>query len=173
MQRIQMVWDSPIGMLRIAAEGEHCIGMYFPDHHPSPRFWDTDAASVLPGQVDVLDRITDQLQSYFQGDSDSGDVACRLIGTTFQMEVWRQLKRIPFGETATYSQIADRIGRPKAVRAVGAAVGRNPISILVPCHRVIGSTGKMTGFAGGLERKMFLLDLESSMPVETQRQVFG
>ncbi|MCE5295034.1 MAG: MGMT family protein, partial [Chlamydiales bacterium] len=84
-----------------------------------------------------------------------------VTGTPFQEDVWRALKEIPYGKTWTYKDIAEKIGRPKAVRAVGAAIGRNPISIIIPCHRVIATTGKLQGFAGGLDRKQTLLDIEA------------
>jgi methylated-DNA-[protein]-cysteine S-methyltransferase len=102
-----------------------------------------------------------QLNDYFAGKLRKFSLRFDFAGTEFQKEVWRALAAIPFGETRSYGDIARQIGRPKAVRAVGAANGRNPISIIVPCHRVIGSNGKLTGFAGGLETKAFLLKAES------------
>jgi len=101
-----------------------------------------------------------QLAEYFSGRRKAFDLRLDFAGTEFQKKVWRALLTIPFGETRSYGEIAKQIGSPKAVRAVGAANGRNPISIVAPCHRVIGSTGKLTGFAGGLDTKAFLLDLE-------------
>ena len=101
-----------------------------------------------------------QLDGYFAGHLEEFSVPLDFTGTEFQKEVWRALTAIPFGETRSYAQIAAQIGRPRAVRAVGAAIGRNPISIIVPCHRVIGANGDLTGFAGGLEVKAFLLKLE-------------
>lgn len=102
-----------------------------------------------------------QLNDYFAGKLEKFSLKFDFAGTEFQKEVWEALATIPFGETRSYAQIAQQIGRPKAVRAVGAANGKNPISIIVPCHRVIGSNGKLTGFAGGLETKAALLKLES------------
>ena len=102
-----------------------------------------------------------QLSAYFAGKLKKFSVPLDFAGTEFQKEVWRALTAIPFGETRSYGQIAAQIGHPKAVRAVGAAIGRNPISIVVPCHRVIGADGNLTGFAGGLKVKACLLDLES------------
>ncbi|KAF0861704.1 methylated-DNA--[protein]-cysteine S-methyltransferase [Pseudomonas sp. LD120] len=101
-----------------------------------------------------------QLQEYFVGRRERFDLELDCVGTEFQRKVWQALLTIPFGETRSYGQIARQIGSPKSVRAVGAANGRNPISIVVPCHRVIGATGSLTGFAGGLEAKQFLLALE-------------
>jgi len=102
-----------------------------------------------------------QLNEYFAGRLERFSLSLDFAGTAFQMEVWEALLTIPFGETRSYAQIARQIGRPKAVRAVGAANGRNPISIIAPCHRVIGANGKLTGFAGGLEAKALLLGIES------------
>lgn len=102
-----------------------------------------------------------QLSDYFAGKLKQFTLTFDPVGTAFQREVWSALSTIPFGQTRSYAQIAQQLGRPKAVRAVGAANGKNPISIIVPCHRVIGSNGKLTGFAGGLEAKELLLNLES------------
>ena len=102
-----------------------------------------------------------QLQEYFAGKRKSFDLDLDFVGSDFQKKVWQVLLTIPFGETRSYTQIATQIGNPKASRAVGAAIGKNPIAIIAPCHRVIGSSGKLTGFAGGLEVKAFLLELEN------------
>ena len=102
-----------------------------------------------------------QLSEYFAGERREFDLPLRLDGTVFQVEVLEELKKIPYGETTSYAAIAERIGRPKAVRAVGAANGRNPIPIIVPCHRVIGKSGDLTGFGGGLDTKEALLRLEA------------
>ena len=104
-----------------------------------------------------------QLGDYFAGERHSFDLALRPGGTEFQLSVLSELQKIPYGTTASYGEIAERIGKPKAVRAVGAANGRNPIPIIIPCHRVIGANGTLTGYAGGLEIKRFLLDLEESV----------
>ncbi|MGD9660842.1 MAG: methylated-DNA--[protein]-cysteine S-methyltransferase [Porticoccaceae bacterium] len=103
-----------------------------------------------------------QLEEYFRGKRQNFDVGYRFKGTDFQRAVWQQIAKIPFGHTITYGDIARAIGKPNASRAVGAACGQNPIGIIVPCHRVVGSTGKLTGYAGGLWRKQWLLDFESS-----------
>jgi methylated-DNA-[protein]-cysteine S-methyltransferase len=104
--------------------------------------------------------VREQLAEYFAGERREFDVPMQLAGTAFQRRVWEELVRIPYGTTITYAELARRVGRPTAVRAVGAANGRNPISILVPCHRVIGADGKLTGYGGGVERKQWLLELE-------------
>jgi methylated-DNA-[protein]-cysteine S-methyltransferase len=103
-----------------------------------------------------------QFRLYFAGELRSFDLPLELVGTDFQKRVWNELRNIPYGETRSYGQLAERIGAPRAVRAVGAANGRNPIPIIVPCHRVIGSSGKLVGFGGGLEWKRMLLDLEAA-----------
>jgi methylated-DNA-[protein]-cysteine S-methyltransferase len=109
----------------------------------------------------VLREASRQLGEYFGGERERFDLPLSFAGTTFQRQVWQALLSIPFGETRSYAQIAAQIGNPTAVRAVGAANGRNPISIIAPCHRVIGAAGALTGFAGGLEAKRYLLDLEA------------
>jgi methylated-DNA-[protein]-cysteine S-methyltransferase len=108
----------------------------------------------------ALDAWRDQLDEYFAGTRTTFDLPLRLHGTTFQVEVWEQLRRIPYGETISYGELAKRVDRPEAARAVGAANGQNPIAIVVPCHRVIGADGSLTGFGGGLDWKRRLLDLE-------------
>lgn len=109
---------------------------------------------------ELLREAAKQLHEYFAGTRQCFELPLDFHGTTFQQDVWRELVKIPYGETRSYLQIAQRIGNEKSVRAVGAANGKNPISIIAPCHRVIGSSGKLTGFAGGLEAKSFLLQLE-------------
>lgn len=110
-----------------------------------------------------------QLQAFFTGELKSFDVPLEIVGTDFQKRVWRALQTIPYGQTRSYSQIAAQIGAPRAMRAVGAANGRNPIPIIVPCHRVIGASGSLVGFGGGLEWKRLLLDLEATY-VERSRE---
>jgi methylated-DNA-[protein]-cysteine S-methyltransferase len=103
-----------------------------------------------------------QLSEYFDGERDEFDVPLAMTGTPFQRRVWQALQRIPYGETTTYGELARRLGRPSASRAVGLANGRNPIAVIVPCHRVIGSDGSLTGYGGGVERKRLLLELEAT-----------
>jgi methylated-DNA-[protein]-cysteine S-methyltransferase len=103
-----------------------------------------------------------QLEQYFAGERTDFDVDLELDGTPFERRVWEEVRAIPYGETATYAEIARRVGRPSACRAVGRANGRNPIAVIVPCHRVVGSDGSLTGYAGGIEMKRALLDLERS-----------
>lgn len=118
----------------------------------------------MPEEMDSLLLSSAQMQlcSYFSGERKNFDLSLSLKGTAFERAVWKQLRAIPYGETRTYAQIAAQLGRPKAARAVGAACGRNPVLIVVPCHRVIGSTGRLTGFAAGLEAKRMLLALEGN-----------
>jgi methylated-DNA-[protein]-cysteine S-methyltransferase len=118
---------------------------------------------------EILDRAEQQLAEYFAGTRDRFELDLEFHGTEFQKKVWHALLTIPFGQTRSYLDIATQIGNPAAVRAVGAANGRNPISIVAPCHRVIGSSGSLTGFAGGLEAKALLLTLEGCLP-RTPRQ---
>lgn len=117
-------------------------------------------SEIAEGESDVNKRAAEQLDAYFASGRREFDMPLLLVGTEFQKQVWEALAAIPFGSTVSYSAIASRIGRPKAVRAVATAIGANPLSIFLPCHRVIGRDGTLTGFAGGLEAKQFLLRLE-------------
>jgi methylated-DNA-[protein]-cysteine S-methyltransferase len=119
-------------------------------------------AALRPGSNDVLAEAARQLEEYFAGTRTTFDLPLALEGTPFQIAAWEALQAIPYGETRSYAEQAHRIGRPRAVRAIGAANGRNPISIVLPCHRVVGSDGALTGFAGGLEAKAWLLALENA-----------
>ena len=143
--------DTPVGNLLLASNGEGLTSIEF---RGEPR------ASWVPGADPVLTEAESQLRAYFAKKLRAFDLPLLPRGTPFQLEVWRALQEIPYGETRSYSQIATRIGRPAAVRAVGAANGANPLPIVVPCHRVIGSNGSLTGFGGGMTAKRFLLDLE-------------
>lgn len=129
--------------------------------------WENEGSQRVPlkpvsrdDQHPILCETERQLREYFAGQRQQFDLPYDTVGTEFQKKVWQALITIPFGETRSYRQIAEQIGHPKAVRAVGAANGKNPLSIVAPCHRVIGSNGKLTGFAGGLPVKAFLLELE-------------
>jgi methylated-DNA-[protein]-cysteine S-methyltransferase len=167
---------SPVGVLRLVATDDGLAGIYFPDHRHAPvlpQGTSTPTASApcpasLPTATPstpararpdhpVLVAAIAQLAAYFAGERDAFTVPLAPRGTPFQHRVWAALARIPFGETRTYADIARAIGAPAAVRAVGAANGRNPLSIIVPCHRVIGTGGKLTGYAGGVDAKRWLL----------------
>jgi methylated-DNA-[protein]-cysteine S-methyltransferase len=148
---------SPVGRLTLVASDDGLAAILWEDDDPSRVRLNTVAQDP---RHPVLRETEWQLEEYFAGRRQAFDLTLDFAGTAFQQAVWHALLTIPFGETRTYGQIARQIGRPKAVRAVGAANGRNPISIIAPCHRVIGSTGRLTGFAGGLEAKAHLLTLE-------------
>lgn len=153
--------DSPVGTLKLVASDAGLAAILWPNDDPAR------VRLGVPIEDDahpVLLETERQLLEYFDGRRKAFDLKLDFNGTGFQRAVWAALLTIPYGETRSYAQIARQIGRPDAVRAVGAANGRNPISIVAPCHRVIGSTGKLTGFAGGLETKAFLLALEGPQP---------
>lgn len=151
--------SSPVGNLKLVAKNDKLAGVLWENDRPNRvRF----AAMVEDPQAPVLLETERQLAEYFNRHRTRFDIPLDLAGTDFQQAVWQALLTIPFGETRTYSQVAEQIGRPKAMRAMGAANGRNPIAIIAPCHRVIGASGALTGFAGGLEAKQWLLDLEKS-----------
>ena len=147
---------SPVGRLTMLGEGEDLVGLYF-DHDPEA----TKARAGAVRDDRHLQRAAAELEEYFAGARTRFDLPLAPRGTEFQKAVWRALVRIPFGETATYGQIARSIGQPAASRAIGGANHRNPIAIVIPCHRVIGADGSMTGYGGGLDRKRLLLDLEA------------
>jgi methylated-DNA-[protein]-cysteine S-methyltransferase len=142
--------STPLGRVLVVTSGQDLVGLSFEGHDPAP--------DGTPGpEPDALVAVRTQLDEYFAGIRTAFDVPIRLEGTAFQIEVWSALLEIPHGSVATYGQIARRLGRPAAARAVGAANGRNPISIVVPCHRLVGTGGELTGYGGGLDRKEWLL----------------
>jgi methylated-DNA-[protein]-cysteine S-methyltransferase len=157
--RTHRVIDSPVGPLTLVATDGTLSGLYMDEqrHRPLTELFgprdDTRSTEVIT-----------QLTAYFAGDLKDFDVPLTLAGTDFQRRVWTELQRIPYGETTTYGELAERLGQPTAARAVGLANGKNPISIIVPCHRVVGSTGNLTGYGGGLPRKRYLLDFERGVP---------
>ena len=158
--------DSPIGPLMLAADDAGLRHIEFRDNrHPA------DRADWHGGDSEILQASEAQLAEYFAGTRTSFDLPLAPQGTAFQLQVWHELARIPFGATISYAQLAQRIGKPEAVRAVGAANGRNPLPIVLPCHRVIGADGALVGFGGGLPTKQFLLRLEGALP-EPQRGLF-
>lgn len=149
--------ETPIGTLLLAGDGQVLNLLGFPGGSMARRHeadWIEDKKPFK--------EVIRQLSEYFKGEREDFDLPLAPEGTSFQQSVWQALTQIPYGETWSYGQLAKHIGRPKASRAVGAANGVNPIPIIVPCHRVIGSSGKLTGFGGGLETKQFLLNLESN-----------
>ena len=153
MQKMQIrIIDSPVGKLRLVAEDGFLTEL---------RFGGESAVFDGDGENNrLLDEVERQLGEYFRGERKRFDLPIRMKGTPFQLKDWDALKEIPYGETVTYGEIARRIGKPNASRAVGMANHNNPISIIVPCHRVIGKNGKLTGYGGGLSAKQLLLELE-------------
>ena len=149
-------FESPVGPLLLAGDSKALRLVSF-ESSKRPAFsrdgWKQDRAPFV--------EVIRQLQAYFRGDLREFDLPLAMEGTEFQLRVWNVLREIPYGETISYAQLAERIGNPKAVRAVGLANGSNPIPIIVPCHRVIGSDGSLTGFGGGLATKKMLLELET------------
>lgn len=151
--------DSPIGELLLLGVETMLRGLYMQEgRKPIP------IASAWRQAAEPFRNVTTQLQEYFAGARSVFEVALLMEGTPFERRVWRALQDIPYGETVTYGEVARRIGEPTAARAVGLANGRNPVSVIVPCHRVIGANGALTGYGGGLERKRTLLDLERGQP---------
>lgn len=153
-------YASPLGPMLLAATDRGLAGVWFEGqrHGPDARGWPEDASHP------VLRQAIAQLSAYFAGERSGFDLPLDLqAGTPFQQGVWSALLAIPAGGTRTYADVARTLGRPQAARAVGAAVGRNPVSIVVPCHRVLGTGGSLTGYAGGLERKTALLRLEGAL----------
>lgn len=167
-------FNTLIGILTIAADAEGLRHIEFPSNrHPVDRIgWMPDAHGNV---LDMLRATREQLIEYFAGTRRTFDLPLRPQGTAFQMDVWRALAAIPYGETWSYRDLARAIDKPDAVRAVGAANGRNPLPIVLPCHRVIGADGSLTGFGGGLPTKEALLRLEGALPAPAQRNgdLFG
>ncbi|MFC8435750.1 methylated-DNA--[protein]-cysteine S-methyltransferase [Streptomyces sp. NPDC057253] len=149
------VIDSPYGPLTLVAEDGVLCGLYMTDQRHRPPEESFGAPDHGP-----FEEAEEQLKAYFAGELKEFTLELRFHGTAFQTAVWRELRRIPLGETRTYGELADTLGNPKASRAVGLANGKNPIGIIVPCHRVVGADGGLTGYGGGLERKRRLLDFE-------------
>ena len=158
-------WDSPCGTLMLASLGEKLIMSDWTDgwHHASilKRF---DKLLDLPLKEErsaVIEHAIDELNEYFLGRRKDFDVPFELYGTAFQIQVWKALQEIDYGQTVSYADIARKINRPKAIRAAGGAVGQNPLSIIIPCHRVVGANRSLTGYGGGYEAKAYLLALEN------------
>jgi len=151
-----LLLDSPVGTLRLWSNGRQLVRIEFNPREAAP-------AGAQRQDDAALRRGGEQLEEYFAGKRKAFDLPLAPRGTDFQQSVWRALAEIPWGQWRSYGDIARAIGRPRAVRAVGAANGRNPLPIVVPCHRVVGSDGSLTGFAGGLETKRYLLELEGSL----------
>jgi len=151
--------DSPVGPLTLLGEGDALVGLQMEAQDLSPASAAAVAAATEKSSA-ILKTAVKQLQEYFAGKRRSFDLALAPDGTLFQRTVWSALAKIPYGRTMTYGELARAIGHPTASRAVGAANGANPIGIVIPCHRVIGANGKLTGYAGGVPKKRWLLDWE-------------
>lgn len=156
--RARAVVESPVGPLLLAAVDAGLTGVYFAPHPPG---FDAPSESAGPA-ADVVAAARAQLAEYFAGGRPAFDLPLAAEGTPFQRRVWAALRTLRFGETVSYAELARRLGDPRAVRAVGGANGRNPIAIVVPCHRVVGADGSLTGFGGGVERKRWLLAHEGA-----------
>ena len=150
---------TPVGNLTLVASDDALTGLYFARHWPRP---DTGSfGERVPAQTDtLLSEVARQLAGYFAGERTSFDIPITTRGDAFQEQVWSLLREIPFGETATYGELARRYGDRSLARDIGQAIGQNPLSIVVPCHRVVGKDGTLVGYAGGLERKRALLEIE-------------
>ncbi|MEV0258156.1 methylated-DNA--[protein]-cysteine S-methyltransferase [Streptomyces sp. NPDC050732] len=167
MERQHTLVDSPYGPLTLVATGGVLSGLYMTEQRhrpPEETFGDRDPAP--------FGAVISQLEAYFAGELTEFDVPLRLDGTPFQRTVWRALQQIPYGETRTYGELAEALGRPNASRAVGLANGKNPIGVIVPCHRVIGANGSLTGYGGGLDRKQRLLAFEGGSARTTEDALF-
>ncbi len=154
-------WPSPVGDLLLVASASHLWGVWFADQHGIPD-WTRNASDVDVSNHPVLQKTVEQLAAYFEGERRDFDLPLDFSwGTAFQQAVWRTLAGIAYGRTTSYRDVAKAIQRPQAMRAVGGAVGRNPLGIVLPCHRVVGTQGQLTGYTGGLQRKVALLTLEA------------
>jgi methylated-DNA-[protein]-cysteine S-methyltransferase len=156
--RIHATIDSFLGPLEAEADGDELTGLYFREEVDALRYgqdWTHDPAAPL------FVAVAEQLAEYAAGRRRDFELPLRLEGTPFQCTVWAAIRAVPYGETISYRTLAERAGSARGVRAAGAATGRNPISVIVPCHRVVGSDGSLTGYGGGLERKRILLELEA------------
>ncbi len=149
--------DSPVGPITLAGDDDVLTQLVMHEQRHAPV-----AIGEYPNDPNAFGDVVDQLKAYWEGDLTDFDVEMRLEGTDFQQRVWQGLQEIPYGETWSYGQLADHIGAHNAQRAVGLANGKNPVAIIVPCHRVIGASGKLVGYGGGLDRKGFLLALEGA-----------
>ena len=164
--RTHSYMDSPVGTILLVATDGELSGLYMANHRHQPPL-----ESFGERTPDDFDAAVEQLTEYFAGERTEFNLPLHMAGTDFQRVVWQGLTEIPYGETVSYGELARRIGRPSASRAVGLANGKNPVSIIVPCHRVIGSGGSLTGYGGGLERKEFLLAHERAKAGTTTDQL--
>jgi len=159
-------YSSPLGTLLLAASEHGLCGLYFEKHKyfKGPQGWERDHGHAH------LQAAIAQLDEYFAHRRTTFDLQLDLRGTEFQQAVWRELLLLPFGSVSSYQAIAQRAGTPKAIRAAGTAIGRNPVSIIVPCHRVLGASGALSGYAGGIESKLYLLEFERQSSVNASKK---
>jgi methylated-DNA-[protein]-cysteine S-methyltransferase len=162
------ILDTVLGDITVVAADDTVVGLYFPHH------WTKPSRDAFGPRVDsdndaLLGTARTQLSEYLNGERASFDLPTAASGDSFQQQVWAMLAEIPMGETTTYGELAERLGDKRQAWLVGQAVARNPLSIIVPCHRVVGTGGKLTGYAGGLKRKQFLLELEAPAPATAGR----
>ena len=162
-----VVIDSPIGPLTLVRDDDGLTGLYYPGHWTRPD-QATFGPRVEPSDDHGFDEAIAQLREYFAGERQEFDLSLNPLGSERARRLWQLLAEIPYGRTTTYGALARRIGGGISPRAIGGFVGHNPLSIFIPCHRVVGSTGKLTGYAGGLDRKQHLLELEKAVPVAPQ-----
>ncbi|EWM13499.1 methylated-DNA--[protein]-cysteine S-methyltransferase [Kutzneria sp. 744] len=153
---MKTIVDSPVGQLTLVGEDGKLTGLYMESQRHRPA--EETFGEVVEG---AFGDVVEQLEAYFKGELDVFDLELSLRGTEFQRTVWAALREIPYGETVSYGELAEQIGKPSASRAVGLANGKNPIGIIVPCHRVVGAGGGLTGYGGGLDRKQYLLAFEA------------
>jgi methylated-DNA-[protein]-cysteine S-methyltransferase len=149
--------ESPLGELTTVARSKGVAGLYFSSHWYRP-----DRSTFGDRAEEKFENLRPQLSEYFAGERQGFDISLDANGDELHRKVWDLVRQVPYGQTSTYGQLARELGDGTTLRAVGAAVGRNPLCILIPCHRIVGANGKLTGYAGGLRRKQFLLDLETT-----------
>lgn len=161
-----IVTGSPIGELTIVRDSGGLTGLYFPGHWTRPD-WSSFGSRVDPATDRGFDEVITQLHEYLAGERREFDLPLHPAGSDLARQVWQLLTEIPCGQTTTYGALARQVERGISAQEIGGLVGHNPLSILIPCHRVVGSTGKLTGYAGGLQRKQWLLELEQAIPART------
>jgi methylated-DNA-[protein]-cysteine S-methyltransferase len=162
-----VVVDSPIGPLTLVRDDEGLTGLYYPGHWTRPDR-NSFGPRVAPSDDHGFDEAVIQLREYFAGERQDFDLPLNPRGSDTARQVWQLLAEIPYGQTTTYGELARKVGADIDPRDIGGFVGDNPLSILIACHRVVGSTGKLTGYAGGLDRKRYLLELENAIPASPQ-----
>jgi methylated-DNA-[protein]-cysteine S-methyltransferase len=161
--------DSALGQVLVTSQDNKLTGLYFKGRHHARTFptWTNQ------DDLEIFAQTEQQLDEFANGERKTFDLPISLNGTPFRMQVWAEIAKIPFGETITYAEIAELLDKPDAVRAVGTATGSNPLSIIIPCHRVVGKCGTLTGYAGGIPRKTALLDFESGKTPSLYSDPFG